>query len=217
MARGWTNAAEIKHELERRFPAQDPAKVIVPNLRTIQRVLGDFAPRDDTTWSLADADAEDAALVLPVLAAMVEESEGRRQSITQREARWILKIRRADLAEPGERLDHVITYELAFDVASYSADPELREFAEAQVAYVVQFLAFAPWRSAEHEKRYYAAFEKGWLGWRFMVHPLVYFTNDMWPKPLPAGDVGRENAAGMRNLNSEIKQGGKKNAQTRTR
>jgi len=215
MARGWTNAAEIKHELERRFPAQDPAKVIVPNRRTIQRVLGDFAARDETTWSLADADAEDAALVLPVIAAMIEESEGRRQSITQGEARWIVKIRRADLAEPGERLDHVITYELAFDVASYSADPELREFAEGQVAFVLHYLAFAPWRSAEHEKRYHAAFEKGWLGSRFMVYPHGYFTNHQWPTSLPAGYVGRLMNTATRNV--EVKQGGNKNAKTRTR
>jgi hypothetical protein len=202
-SKGWTNAAEIQRELERRAEETPPAfpVAVLPNLRTIQRILRDLTPRDDTRWSFADANEEDAGLVLPVLAAMIEESEGRRRWLTQSEARWILKIRRVDLAEPGNRLSHDITYELAFDAASigpeppYTVDPELKRSEDGQITYIEQYLAFGPWRSVEHETRYYRAFEQGWLGSRFMAYPRIYFTNDAWPKPLPAGYVVRERDA----------------------
>jgi len=216
VVKGWNNGAEVHRELQRRFPTTAAEVVPIPDLRTIQRVLCDLTPSDGgSLWSLAEAEPEDAALIVPVLAAMIEDTEGRRPSITRTEARWIAKIRRIDLAEPGEPLDHITTYELAFE-AAYAQSSEARALKaeDALLSYIEGFLAFAPWRSKKREQNYYSAFEKGWLGSRFMVYPRIYFTNEGWPEPLPAGYVEREQRAIRRRYRPTAGEGRGKTRQT---
>ncbi len=178
--KGWRNAAEVRRELERR-PRSDVG--VIPTERTVRRILRDLVPgSESSTWNAADAGHHEAALVLPVLSAVIEESEGRRRDITPDEAKWIAKIREIDLAEPGQRLDYLTVYELAFDAAT---DP-----LGAVAKRIDEFLSFAPWRDKEHEARYHAAIEKGWLGHRPMVLPRLYFTIER-PFPLPAGTIAR--------------------------
>lgn len=68
----------------------------VPPLRTVQNIAQGAAVVDDSEpWSLAHASGAVAGMILPVLALVAEETKGRRSHITLREARWIIRVRRA--------------------------------------------------------------------------------------------------------------------------
>lgn len=113
-----------------------PSGATVPNLRTIQRIVAEHRPPDATeAWSVADANGDDAALILPVLAHVVSLTEGRETAITHAAAVWIVRLRRAvpDLAIPP--LWHVIRRYMS------------REASKKPTTDLDLLLAFAPWRS----------------------------------------------------------------------
>ena len=93
--KGWS-AAQIERQLQLDFPEHR-----VPSSRTIQRVVKSLQEDDssdepaDSEWSMANARGDEAQIVLPVLRAVVQESQGRRLSISIREAEWIVKVLRA--------------------------------------------------------------------------------------------------------------------------
>ena len=63
-----------------------------PSLRTVQSIAAEMRPPDDSdAWSPATADAGEAALVMPVLAALVR--AGQMTSMTQAMARWVARVR----------------------------------------------------------------------------------------------------------------------------
>lgn len=121
----------------------------VPSRRTIQNIVAEHTPKDETEWwLLKDAEDDQATLVLPVLATIIEKTEGRRTYVTQDEAKWIVRIR---TATPDLDLWTVYTLALA-----YMLGPEggTKDNLDA-------FLAFAPWRSEDDRRRYNKATEKG--------------------------------------------------------
>lgn len=65
-----------------------------PSLRTIYSIAAELRPQSGPGWSLATADPGEAALVLPVLAAVVRRSDGRLGHFTEETAAWIARIRR---------------------------------------------------------------------------------------------------------------------------
>lgn len=139
--RGFT-PAQIDKELASREMAD------IPTTRTIRRIVADLAPRDPSTpWHLQDADDE-AALVLPVLAEVIVQSEGRTRTLTRGEADWIARIRRA----APDYADLFRVYSLAR--LALSGKPERVEYE----------LAFGRWRSNEDAARWWKAIENGWLG-----------------------------------------------------
>ena len=129
----------------------------LPDLRTVQRIHRKAMPPDTSgPWSLADADPDDAALVLPVLAAAIERSGGRWQRFTQDLAGWIVKVRVAAPDMPPL---------WAFSVAqAYQAGQKHKEAVDG----LDQMLAFAPWRDKVHFRRYVQAVN--------MLHP-EWFTH----------------------------------------
>lgn len=101
------------------------------SLRTVQRVVTEHRKADDSgPWSFADLDAEDAALVLPVLRWTVEQGHPR-PSLNV--AAWAARIRRATLEDD---LNVESIYELALAAAAGGV----------AFARVETMLAFAPWR-----------------------------------------------------------------------
>ena len=67
----------------------------LPTQRTIESMQADLRPvRNGPGWTMATADPNDAALVLPVLAAVTRNSEGRLGHFTVATAAWIARIRR---------------------------------------------------------------------------------------------------------------------------
>lgn len=145
------NAAEIHRALARRFPDPDD----LPSERTIRDILAELRGVDDgEPWAFPAAvpDAIDAALVLPVLARLMQSSRGGRRGVTVGEARWITAIRRA---APG--LDPRVAFELAREYLLAAAGKADRADLDA-------FLAFAPWESGAARSTYEAALGAKWIG-----------------------------------------------------
>ena len=134
---------QIHRELERRV-----GKDRTPALRTVQRVIADVTPKDALPWQLRDADPDDAALLLPVLAAAIERTEGRVRQVTRGHAEWIVRLRRASPEMP---------LYTAFALARiYVAQVERG----LPTTMFDELLAFAPWT---HPERYTTATRRGWV------------------------------------------------------
>ncbi len=67
----------------------------LPSERTIYDLQREIRPAPGPGWRLSDADPDDAALLLPVLAAVTRNSEGRLGGFTVETAAWVVRIRRA--------------------------------------------------------------------------------------------------------------------------
>ncbi len=124
-----------------------------PSRRTIQGRVRELLPPDPSeTWRLREAD-DDAELVLSVLHAVIERTEGRCSHFTLAEAEIISQIHRAapDLS-PWDVYEQARLY-LAADA---------REDGEA-IKGLEAHLAYAPWRSPEHSDRWGRAQRLGWV------------------------------------------------------
>lgn len=140
-------ATQIYNHLDR----QEKFAGRVPTPRTIQRRVSELASRDSSgPWSLADAKDNEAALVLPVLAALIDGTEAQRVYVTQAEAERIVRIRRA---VP----DLLPTLDLMLLARVYM----LREQQGMSTTDLDSFLAFAPWRSEDARERYHQALKSG--------------------------------------------------------
>lgn len=105
----------------------------IPTLRTVQRICQDITTRDTSApWSMATEEPGDVRDVLDVLAAIVMESDGRVSYVTDREASWITRIRRA-----APTVDPLTVYQ-------YAHDYMLREDARQDAADLDFSLALAP-------------------------------------------------------------------------
>jgi len=152
----WT-PAQIQRKLEKQERFKDESRdtgTRVLSLRTTQKIVKEARHRDlSGRWELPDADDDGAAaLILDVLAAVIEETEGRRQYLTKMEAAWVTRIRRAapDLPPSFD------TYRLA---RFYMA----REHWQMPSPDLDALLAFAPWRSEERRQAYVLALQEEWV------------------------------------------------------
>lgn len=96
-------------------------------------------------WSLSSDDDQAAPLVLPVLAAVIEQTEGQRTTLTAEEASWILRIQGA---APDLRPWR------CFLLARFYIATLAQDHATAGLDALV---AFAPWRSRADFDRYLEA------------------------------------------------------------
>lgn len=168
---GLTPAA-IDEELLRRFPEADP-----PSRRTIESWVATFRTEGGEPWTLTLGTEETAELVLPVLQAIVEHSEGRVRTIGVEAARWVVAVRRAvpDL-DPWDAYLVARQYLAAAGTSTTELD---------------LLLAYAPWRGASEAARYGRAITRG------LVVPHQGMDIEMWRQqgmevdpPEPA-DIGR--------------------------
>ena len=158
MLNGVRRTADISAALRRRF-GKSPD---LPEPRTIRRRVAELVAAEGTEiWSVRDADPQDVALVLPVLAHLIESSEGR-TTLTKHRGEWIARIRRAapDIPE-WQALALSSEYLRAFGPRG---DEDLARAADV-------FLAYAPWRNDQAYVTYLTADEKDWLpgGIRFIA------------------------------------------------
>ena len=123
-----------------------------PSLRTIQDIVREKSGPDPSgRWGLNDADPDDAALILPALADIIQETEGRRAYLTRAQAELIGRIRRV-----APELNGWAVYRLA----------RLYLFREGRgepPSDIEGFLAFAPWRSQKQRDAYQRALENEWI------------------------------------------------------
>lgn len=144
--KGYTNAAEIERELSSKGRRVD--------IRTIRARVKEYTVEDPSgRWTLAGSPGALAALILPVLAAVIENSEGHISHLTNAQAAWIVKVRRAapDLSPWG-----------AFCIAAYY---RIRQHRNEPTADLDLLLAFAPWRGREHLKRFFSTITSVFPDW----------------------------------------------------
>jgi hypothetical protein len=144
------NAAEILRKLHDRARRNEFSGASIPHERTIRNILAARAttPADATPWQATAATADDAEMVLPSLAQLIEKTEGKRRHLSIAEAVLIAGIRRA---APG--VDPWMAYSLARESIAYP---------DAGIS-VDAFLAFAPWTGPEARSRYETATREGWI------------------------------------------------------
>lgn len=129
--------AAIHRELE----ADDQFRGRVPSLRTVQTIVRDYSTQDDSgSWGLADAQGDEASLVLPVLRSLLHEEDGRRH-LSKDEAKWIVRVRRA-----APELKPIGAYLLA---RAYL----LQEQQEEDTEELDRLLALRPWRPSDEGSR----------------------------------------------------------------
>jgi hypothetical protein len=160
---GWTPP-----QIERHLSSKEDFADRVPDIRTIRRRVAWYWPEDsrgDTSgpWTWADADGEEAALVLPVLGAVLDHTQGRIAGFTKNQARWVLKVRRA-----APDLDPWYVWRVA---AAYQL--AVQKGTEADRDSLDALLAFAPWRSQEAMDRFVRWAQQRRPNWLFTRQPDV--------------------------------------------
>ena len=114
-----------------------------PSLRTVRKRLGRMRPRDESSaWNVADSDDATARLILPVLASVIENTDGRRRWLSIEEARLVRKIRTV-----APSID-------AFDSYRVAHQYQLRAANEADSSDLDILLAFAPWEGPSADELY---------------------------------------------------------------
>ena len=136
--------------------------------RTIDNLVKPAQPAGPRSpwWTLDEKSASDAAHVLPVLADLIESSEGRLNRLEAPVAEAISMIVRAapDISARNARR-MAWRYVLAIEAQEPTTDVEI-------------FLAFAPWRGAEAATRYLKAFQAGWIATHFHPDANVMMRNE---------------------------------------
>jgi hypothetical protein len=129
----------------------------VPSLRTIQRVIKDLRiPDEKEIWHLADGGGEDGQLILPILAEILLQTQGRVHSLTKTLAKWVLNVRKAAPDAPAYRVWQLALIYMNSEAKGLSDTSDLDNY-----------IAFAPWKSRNHLDHYLQAIEMGWIKkWR---------------------------------------------------
>ncbi len=113
------------------------------SLRTIQRRIVELVPPPGPAWTLAAPDWGKAELVLPVLAEVIERSEGRVREISRDLAKWIVRVRRA---APTIPLWDAYELAVAYQRSAQGAKGAL------PLAALDAYLAFRPWEPQGAER-----------------------------------------------------------------
>ena len=125
----------------------------LPDLRTVQRIIReDILPQTPSgTWTLNCSKGDDIPVILKTLVDVISNTKGRITSLTRAEAEWIIFMSHA-----APDLSPYIWYTLG---KRYLKHQESGASTEA----LDQYLAFAPWRSKENNKKYEELIESGWI------------------------------------------------------
>ncbi len=138
------NAAEI-HKMLLPLYGND-----VPSERTIRTIASEEGPDTSGAWR-ATASSVDASLVLPVLAAFIEQHAGARTQFSVREAEAVATVCEAVPNTPPL---------FAWTLATIYLDAEVAGDVH-RLAALDALLAFAPWTSVTAQRRYMKAIEEG--------------------------------------------------------
>lgn len=125
----------------------------VPSLKTISRRAKEFRPPSpEERWSLAEADPEEVAVVLPVFAAMAKmDKVWKCRFVTKEQAQMLLRIKAA-----APDLDPWVSYEVVEWLA-------LRRGRGLETLGLELGLALAPWRSELSAAEFRRVLEAGFL------------------------------------------------------
>jgi hypothetical protein len=148
---GWA-AAEILRELEEEVRSGSLTADRVPDIRTIERWVKATQPKDRSgRWRLSVVDADDAAFLLTVRAAVISGSEGRIRDLSVAVAAWLRAI-------------HAVAPDLEAWSAHRLARSYLSRIEQKQdTGDLDAWLAFGPWRGKEAAAAYQRAVGAGWV------------------------------------------------------
>ena len=172
---GWArdssvSAGALFRAMEKEFKEMTAAER--PSKRTVQDMVREFRSRPgggpipkDGAWKIWDAEPEDAAAVLGVLADLMRMSHGETTEISQEDAKWIIRLSRAGVGDLPPSVLHglAIQYQLREDTRALDA-----------------LIAFTPWRSKDAHERYRRAVEP--IG--SIPISLMASTREPWPGAL---------------------------------
>jgi hypothetical protein len=156
--KGWS-AGQIHEALER-----DPNTAgRAPSRRTIERKVKEHRSDDSSgTWSLVTTTPDDAALILPVLAAIIRGTKGKVTTLTNAEAKEIVTILTA-----CPSIDPLRAFLYA---RLYLA----RAKNNASTVDIDAYLAFMPWVDDAKHQAWAAACKAGWI----QSPPLMFLVDD---------------------------------------
>ena len=158
---GWS-AAQIDDYLD----SVDAFADRLPSKRTIQRMVKERRTTDTTgSWSLADAEPDQAKLVLEVLPTKVAETSGQSSRFTIGEADWLIRIRSA-------------APDLPMRIAWLLSRMYLSRQSKGDDTHDLDcFLSYQPWQSAEQLDRYLSVALRDWI-----PRPPTYLMSALLPK-----------------------------------
>lgn len=159
---GHQGAAAITRELDR----NPKLAGLVPTSRTIQNYLKGRLLDPTGPWSMqnTEEDETDPSLVLPVLAAVLVRTEGRRSQLTNGEAKWVTRVRQV-----APELPPWWAYRVA---RAFQA----RELQSEPTADLDLLMSFAPWRDPQYLSLFLVTIE--------LAHP------EWFPKGKPSNSEG---------------------------
>ncbi len=140
------------------------------SLRTVQGIMKEYLlPDPSGPWRLSEADGEHVALILPVLQWLLFQPPAvRRAALTNAEAEWICRLRRA-----ASDLPPCTLYRLT---RLYMFREERGEGTED----IDGFLAFAPWRGGGSFARYREALHFRWVPVPPLREALAANLKELW-------------------------------------
>lgn len=131
-------------------------KLIMPSKRTVERMVKHYCsmskPGDSDTWSVADSEPEDAALILKVLADVMLFTHGEKPTFTRQEAKWVLKI--------GKMLPEAYSLTQIWLLAK---DYVVAETRHQETGHLDAYLAFKPWKNNDRYRTYEYAVNHKWI------------------------------------------------------
>lgn len=157
---------EIQHKLVLQFRER------APGLRTVQSIVSELRQRDTSgTWTVAEADPDEIAQVLPVLRAVAEQTNGRIITMTNDRARWVLRVHATAPSLPPWSV-----YRFAQHYGLQAADGETTTALDA-------VLVLAPWQSEPARARFLDGVSSGDLDPGLLGTAWLLLAPSALPKP----------------------------------
>lgn len=125
---------------------------LMPSKRTVERMVKFYRTAHSVEpWSVASSEAEDATLILEVLADVLLLTNGQKKSFSKEEAEWVLKVRKM---VPDAEL-----YDVWWIARSYY----LSHVRGLDTNALDMYLAFKPWRCKGRYDNYRYALKERWF------------------------------------------------------
>ena len=133
----------------------------LPDVRTVQRIIKDIGPSDTSdVWNVRDGDDVDVRQILRVLHEVTKRSEGRKNTFTKNEAKWIGRVVRA---LPKEYSEGPNTFNLV-GIHLLAREYMVREEHKGSTADLEHFLAYwGQGQQLHHFDDYWQDVDKGWI------------------------------------------------------
>jgi hypothetical protein len=134
----------------------------VPNLRSIQRRVKELSPPDASgPWDWRISDGANTEAILSVLSVVINLTQGRKTSFTNREAALVSKVHQA-----APTLPDTLVYITVCDLLR-------RENQGRSIEDIDCWLAFRPWESLARFEQYAEAVGKGWIPSFVLLEPYM--------------------------------------------